>query len=81
MISVGVRVMVTMIVGVFVRYRRIIANTLYVMMVALLSQTNLLLKSKHLLSILAQLAIHIVFTSPNFFNPVYKSLKNHRVVT
>jgi len=81
MISVGVRVMVTMIVGVVLRYGHITANTLYVMVVALLRQTNLVFKAKHLFSIFAQLAIHTVFTSPNFFNPIYKSLKNHRVVT
>ena len=56
------------------------ADTLDMMMMTLLGQSDLHFKTKHLLSILAELAIHVVLSTLDLIDSFHKSLNHHGMI-
>ena len=79
----GIRVMsmvVMMIISVISMMMMVMSgtgsDTLNMMMMTLLTQTNFVFKSKKLFPVLTELAIHVVYTISDFFNTFRKSIQN-----
>ena len=52
------------------------SDSLNMMMMTFLTQTNFVFKSKKLFPVLTELAIHVVYTISDFFNTFRKSIQN-----
>ena len=56
------------------------SDSLNMMMMTFLTQTNFVFKSKKLFPVLTQLAIHVIHTISYFFHTFGKSIQNQRMV-
>ena len=56
------------------------ADTFDMSMMTFLGQSDLHLKTKHLLPILAELAVHVVLATLDLINSLHKGLNHHGVV-
>ena len=85
MIRMGIGMMsmvvaMIMIVTIMMMMVRTCPNTFYVMMVTFLRKPNLCFKPKHLFSIFAELAVHLIPSIHDFIHPFRKCIENQRMV-